>query len=290
MPRPTSRTADPFRGSLAVARGEVTWERLRRHEFRKLRRDTYVGADVPDDLHVRLRGLAVWAGPGAVVAGPVAALGWDVECPWDDDEVVLPTSRHVGSDGVRVRRDRLAADEVTWWSQVRITTPPRTAFDLARRGSLPDAVAAVDALARAWDFGRDDLAALAAAHPRVRGLIQVRAVLDLMEPLAESLPESRIRVGLRQRGVPRPVAQYPVRLPNGRDVRLDLAWPRPRPGRKPVAVEYDGEEHRDITCHGLDLDRDAGLDDLGWDVVRVTARQAADLDALAARVRRKLGL
>ena len=154
---------------------------------------------------------------------------------------------------------------------------------------LPEAVAAVDALAHAWRFDRAGLAAVAAAHPRARGLTQVRAVLDLMEPLTESLPEGRLRVGLVQRGVPRPVAQYPVRLPSGRGARLDLAWPHPGPGRPPGALEYDGEEHRSLAHHGRDLDRGAGLDDLGWDVVRVTARQLADLDALAARVLRKLG-
>ena len=83
--------------------------------------------------------------------------------------------------------------------------------------------------------------------------------------------------------------QYPVRLPSGRHARLDLARPRPPAGRRPVAIEYDGEEHRTIRRHGLDLDRDAGLDDLGWEVVRVTARQVGDLDAVAGRLRRKLG-
>ena len=290
MPTKTVRTADPFRGSLAVARGEVTWERLRRHEFRKLRPDTYVGAATPDDLWLRVRGLAVWAGPDAVVAGPVAALAWEVECPWDSDEVVLRTSRHPGPGGARVRRDDLAPDEVTRRWGTPITTPVRTAFDLARRGRLPDAVAAVDALAHAWRVGPDDLAALAAPHPGVRGLVQVRRVIALMDGRAESLPESRLRVGLVLRGVSAPVPQYPVRLPNGRGARLDLAWPHPRPGLRPVALEYDGPEHRTIRGHGLDLDREAGLDDLGWDVVRVTARQMRDLGALAARLRRKLGL
>ncbi len=223
------------------------------------------------------------------MAGPSAALAWEVECPWDDEEVVLGEVHRRGGGGVTVRQDRLLPDEVTWCQQARVTTPRRTAFDLARRTPLLDAVAAVDALAHAWRFGRAELAAVAAAHPRARGLVQVRTVLELMEPLAESLPESRLRVGLAQRGVPRPVAQYPVRLPSGRGARLDLAWPHPPPGRPPVALEYDGEEHRSLARHGRDLDRDAGLDDLGWDVVHVTARQLADLDALAARVLRKLG-
>ena len=240
MTRLTSRTADPFRGSLAVARGDVTWERLRRHEFTKLRHDTYVGADVPHDLGLCLRGLAVWAGPDAVVAGPVAALGWGVPCPWDDEEVVLATSRRLRPGGARVRRDLLLPDEVARWWQVRLTTPERTAFDLARRDRLADAVAAVDALAHGWSFGPEELAALAAAHPGVRGLVQVRRVVALMDGRAESLPESRLRVGLVGRGVPPPVPQYPIRLPGGRRARLDLAWPDPPPGRRPVGVEYDG--------------------------------------------------
>lgn len=290
MTRLTSGTADPFRGSLAVARGGVTWERLRRHEFVQLRPDTYVGADVPLDAYVRFRGLAVWAGPDAVVAGPSAVAGWGIDCPWDEDEVVLPSSRLPGPGGARVRRDLLLPGEVTRWWGAAVTTPVRTAFDLGRREPLPDAVAAVDALARAWRFGREDLAAVVAAHPGVRGIVAVRAVLDLMDPLAESLPESRLRVGLLRRGLPRPVVQHPVVLPNGRRVRLDLAWPRPRPGRRPVALEYDGAEHRKPVRHGLDLERDAGLDDLGWDVLHVTGLQMKDLDALAARLRGKLGL
>jgi hypothetical protein len=247
VPATTSRTLEPFRGSLAVARGEVTWSRLRRHEFRWVRPDTYVGADVPLDLFVRIRGLAVWGGPDAVIAGPLAALGWGVECPWDTDEIVLPTARRPGAVGARVRVDVLPPGEAGRAYLSPLTSPLRTAFDLARR------------------------------------------VVSLMDGRAESLPESRLRVGLVLRGLPAPVPQYPVRLPNGRKARLDLAWPDPPRGLRPVALEYDGEEHRTLTRHGLDLDREAGLDDLGWDVVTVTARQLWDLDALVARLRRKLG-
>ncbi|MEJ2887790.1 hypothetical protein [Actinomycetospora aeridis] len=161
---------------------------------------------------------------------------------------------------------------------------------LRARRPLPDAVAAVDALARACGFGAADLAALVDAHPGSRGLVRVRRVVALMDPRAESLPESRLRVGLTLRGVPPPIPQYPVVLPSGKDARLDLAWPRPAPGRPPFALEYDGPDHRTPVRHGLDLERDSGLDDLGWDVVHVTGRQMADLDALAARVRRGIGL
>ena len=86
-------TADPFRGSRAVAAGEVTWSRLRRREFVKLHPDTYVGANTAVDLGVRLRALSVWGGDGAVVAGPLAAQAWGADCPWDDEEVVVSTVR-----------------------------------------------------------------------------------------------------------------------------------------------------------------------------------------------------
>lgn len=88
------------------------------------------------------------------------------------------------------------------------------------------------------------------------------------------------------RDLPAPVLQHRVRLPDGREARPDLAWPEHR-----VGVEYDGEEHRRSGRHADDLDRDAGFDDLDWDVTRVTGRQIYRApDTLAWRIARKLGL
>jgi len=49
--------------------------------------------------------------------------------------------------------------------------------------------------------------------------------------------------------------------------RLDLAWPELR-----VAVEYDGDHHRDRTQHSRDLARHNRLRALGWTVLQVDAQ------------------
>ena len=67
----------------------------------------------------------------------------------------------------------------------------------------------------------------------LRELVRGRAglVFGLADGRAESPPESRLRVRLVLAGLPPPVSQHPVRLPNGAVAHPDLAWPAgPGPG------------------------------------------------------------
>lgn len=283
----THLTREPFRGSDAVAAGHVTPGRLRGPEFTALFRGTYVGSSVKAVPLLRARALTLRAGPGAVVAGPLAARVHGVDCPWEDAEAIVPSNRRLGSDGVTTRLDSLAPWEVVETKGVTVTSPARTAFDLARRDApLPDRVAAVDALAHAHRFGAPALLDVAEEHPGVRGSVDVREVLALMDPRSESLMETRLRLVVVFSDLPAPDLQVPVTLPSGKGARLDLAWRRQK-----VALEYDGEEHRTPAQHADDLDRDAGLADLGWRVLRVTARQVYRFpDDLVRRLARMLAL
>lgn len=276
----THRTTEPFRGSVAVAAGLLTRAQLHGPSFVPVFRDVFVGASVPKDVRVRVLAVALRAGPGAVVAGPLAALAWEADCPWDDAEAVVGHAQRLHSEEIRARTDRLRPDEVDHCYGVPVTSPVRTAFDLARRDApRRDAVAAVDALAHVWEFGAPELGVLLDAHPGVRGLCRAREVLRLMDRKAESIPESHMRLALREHGVPPALSQYLVK-----DYRLDLAWPHLK-----VAVEYDGEEHRSIGRHGRDLDREDELRALGWTIVHATARQIYYAPArLAAQVMREL--
>ena len=276
-----STTARPFRGSTAIRDGRISKGRLRGPSFVPLYTDTYVGADAELTLGVRRRAVAVWGGPGAVVAGSLAADAYRVDLADEVAEVIVP-SRRRSPAGLVVHEDRLPPHEVAEVDGVRVTSPVRTALDLARRLPLADGVAMADALGRRCRFGPDALRVMINAHAGVAHLRRARLVVPYVDPLAESLPESRIRVALVVRGVPRPVLQR--RVPTSTGVyRLDLSWPGAM-----LAVEYDGEEHRSIGRHGDDLDRDASLLDLGWLVLRVTDKQLRDPDALAARVLRHL--
>jgi hypothetical protein len=199
----------------------------------------------------------------------------------------MPGRCHPAPADARIRTDRLGAAEIARRFGCPITTPVRTAFDLARREPLTEAVAAVDALAHTCRFSAEPLRRCVADHPRTRGLVQVRRVLELMDPRAESLPETRLRLGLLARGVPPAVPQFRVVLATGRRFRLDLAWPAAL-----FALEYDGPEHRTIAGQNRDAFRDGRLRDLGWEIAHVTSAMLLDVaafDELAARVVRRLG-
>lgn len=53
-------TSRPFRGSEAVARGEVTWDRLAGPAFLKLLTDVYVGSRAEVDTGTWVRAVALW--------------------------------------------------------------------------------------------------------------------------------------------------------------------------------------------------------------------------------------
>ena len=287
MEKPTRWTRIPFRGSLAVELGLLTKDQLRGPDFRRLRRDVYVGAETEVDTRVRVQALDTWCRERGIVAGPLAALAYGAECPWDDAELVVPQHCRLPPSDVTTRLDHLPSDEVAERFGCRITSPARTAFDLARREPVVEAVAAVDALAHTCRLRTDHLRRLTEAHPRARGIVQVRRVLGLVDPRAESLPESRLRLGLLDRHVPPGVPQHRVTLLTGERKRLDLAWPA-----RLVALEYDGPEHRTITGQNRDAFHRARLADLGWHVIVVTSAMIADptaFDELASRVLRRLG-
>lgn len=286
METPTRTTSEPFLGSRAVALGLTSWGRLAGPEFRRLHRDTYVGAATEPGVRLRVAGLSTWSRRRGVVAGPLAALAYGADCPWDDAELVLPTHCRLPPDGVLTRNDRLPRTEIATRFGCEVTTPVRTAFDLARRSPLLEAVAAVDALAHVADFSASHLRRLVDQHPRARGLLQVRRVLELMDSRAESLPETRLRLGLVERGVPPGVPQYALTLLTGERVRLDLAWPRFRFG-----LEYNGAEHRSVAGQNRDAFRLARIGDLDWEILTVTSAMVLDpvaFDELAVRVLRKV--
>jgi hypothetical protein len=164
----------------------------------------------------------------------------------------------------------LLDDEVAQIGGLPVTTPERTAFDLARRGREGDAVARLDALARATHFKAKDVQRLALGHPHVRGLRRVDRLLALVDPGSESPKESWLRMVLISAAYPRPTTQIPVPGVDGYPrYFLDMGWEDVK-----VAVEYDGEHHRnDDKAYRKDIMRLEYLASVGWIVVRVVKGQ-----------------
>ncbi|WP_433291791.1 DUF559 domain-containing protein [Pseudonocardia sp. CA-142604] len=272
----------PFRGSDAVAAGFVTAKALRGPRFRRLFTGIFVAADVEVDLALRSRAaLLLTHGCGALGGWSAAELlGASCGPEGAPAEIVVASGGCGGRPGLRVRRDQLSPDEITVLADgVVVTTPLRTAYDLARRSPLVDAVVAVDALANVHGFAPADLVPFGNRHLGARGSAQLPTVVAMADPRAESPMETRIRFAIRAAGLPAPVLQFPVG-----PYRLDMAYPTIR-----LAVEYDGRDHLTPERALRDLDRQAYLTRCGWDVLRFRAVEVMLRPwSVAATVRRAL--
>lgn len=269
----------PFLGSVAVVAGILTRAELRGPRFGRLFTDVYVAADVEVDLALRSR--AAHLATGAVLGGWSAAELLGASCGPADAavEIIAPGGRTRPRGGLVVRGDRLAPDEVTTVGGVPVTTPIRTAFDLARRRPLVEAVVAVDALTHAFDFAPQDVVTFGYRYVGARGAGRLPEVVRLANPLAESPMETRIRFAIHEDGLVAPVLQHPVG-----PYYLDMAYPGIRLG-----VEYDGREHLDQERAMRDLGREAFLGRTGWYVLRFGKRDVLHRPwRVAAKVRGKL--
>jgi len=254
-----------FLGSEALASGALTRYQLRTF-YRRVLPDVYAPKRTELTLQQRATMAWLWSHREGVISGVAASalLG----ARWVDDDVVIELNwpNHRAPPGVRTRNDTLLDDEVMTAHGLPVTTPERTAFDLARRGSVREAVQRLDALARATDFKTEDVRLLAQGHPHVRGLRRVDRVLDLVDAGAESPRESWLRMMLISEGYRRPATQIPVLGADGYPrYYLDMGWEDIL-----VAVEYDGEHHRDDQeVYRKDIGRLEYIASAGWIVIRV---------------------
>jgi hypothetical protein len=259
-----------FRGSVAVAAGLVSPGELRGPRYNRLLPDVYAPAALPVDLVLRSRAAYLWAGGSGVLTGYSAAELLGAECAPKDApaELAVPGAHPRWPAGVRVSRAVLAPDEYRTYREVRLTTPLRTAYDLARRADLTEAVVAVDALCREFGMKPAEVLEFAGRHPGSRGCAQLPDVVALADPRAESPMETRLRLLLVRAGLPVPLTQYPV-LDRGGHVLawVDLAYPSHL-----IAIEYEGADHFAAERVLRDAHRGTRLTDLGWRVYRYFAR------------------
>ncbi|QUR69099.1 hypothetical protein [Mycobacterium spongiae] len=112
--------------------------------------------------------------------------------------------------GLRVWSDRRSPDEVQVVEGVAVTTPARTALDLACWYPTLTAVPAVDALARACELKTCEVKFLVQRCRGRRGVKRARESVELVDAGAQSPKESWLRVILVRAGLPRPQTQIPI--------------------------------------------------------------------------------
>jgi very-short-patch-repair endonuclease len=274
MPRPVAvpreLTFAPFVGRDTVAAGLVTRAQLAGPAWRRLLPDIYAWAQLGLDHRAWCLAAGLFLRDRGAVSGRAAAALWgaDVLVRGDPIEVTVPVSTRLRAPaGLTVVRSPLPAEDVGRWAGIPVTTPKRTAFDVARRLPLIEAVVAVDAMLAARLISRSTLTALIRDEPYWPGLPQLRKVLMLCDPGAESPMETRLRLILIAGRLPWPVTQYEVRDSTGLFVaRLDLAYPKWKLG-----IEYEGDHHRGRGMFQRDLRRINALRACGWTVLRFAA-------------------
>lgn len=280
---PRELAVGPFRGSVAVARGLLTKSMLRGLAWRRLLHDVYAHEEISIDHRVMCEAASLILPPGGAIAGLSAAHIWGVTpLPVDDVIVLVPRGRRMKAQpGLLVRHGALPPEDVLTPLGLPVTSPMRTALDLARELPLVEAVIVLDTFLKKNRLNQQRFVDYLDAHVGWPGLKAARLALSRSDPLAESPMETRLRLLLLDAGLPAPVSQFKIYHGRRFVARVDFAYPSRR-----IALEYEGDHHRRQDVFRADLERLNQLRLLGWTVLRFGADDVLRFpDNLVAQVR-----
>jgi hypothetical protein len=257
----------PFVGSEQLASGALTRHTLRSHH-RAIYPNVYVGMDTDLTAIQHAYAAWLWSRRRGVVAGQSAAALHSAK--WVEHR--QPAQLHYRNEhppkGIITWSDRLRPDETQLIRGMPVTTPARTAFDLASRYPPAKAVAAIDALARATRLKTTDIEDIAERYKGHRNIRRARHALTLVDPGAESPQETWLRLLVIEAGYPPPQTQIPVYGPYGELVAVvDMGWEEIK-----LALDYEGDHHRTsrrVFNHDI-VRHEALTTELGWIDIRVT--------------------
>ena len=240
---------------------------------------------VNDPVRQRVLDAAAVLPPGSVVGGWASAYLQGIAYLDGRDEpvmVLVGPDHQITRPGITAVRSTVDPADTVVAHGLACTSGTRTAFDLLRLApDLTTAVVTGDCLLHAGLTRSAAVLGFAGSHPRRRGLRQLRAAVPLMDAAAASPPESRLRMVCRLRTeLPPLLVNTPIHDRYGQFLGIpDLLEPRTG-----LAIEYDGEYHRELAQHTADNLREEALESAGLTVVRVTSLDLADEPATARRI------
>ncbi|MBX7435273.1 hypothetical protein JDV09_24695 [Mycobacterium sp. Y57] len=259
-----------FIGTEALARGRLTRASLR-WNYRRLFPDVYVPAEAILTLRERTTGAWLWSGRNAIVTGRAAAALHGAK--WVGRTVPIELIFRCGRPppGIVARNERIDADEIAERAGLLVTTPQRTALDLARHLPRDHAVASLDALAQATDVKAVDVLALAQRYPGARGIARAVTALSLMDGGAQSPRETWLRLILVDEW--RDPVRTQIKVDDGSQTSyLDMGYDEPM-----VGLEYEGAHHsQDRLTYVKDIGRAEFIERQGWHDIRVVSEHSAE--------------
>jgi len=266
---------------LSLSRGDagllgIGWREIAGPLWRSPYRGVHVwSATDPDDPRQRVLDAAPLLPAGAAIGGWAAAyLGGAVEL---DGKGASGTERQPillcltydqrvrRGQEIRVLRSAPADGDLTDVDGIPVTTPLRTAFDLARTEPLEAAVVALDYLARGRPDFLGDLQEYIRVHSRRRGSARVTAAMRHATHRSRSGGETRLRLmWTLEARLTMPAVNPLVRAADG----FLLGMPDLLDLETGLAGEYDGAGHRGERQHADDNAREEGFEGGGLVVVR----------------------
>lgn len=268
MPRPALDVRRPFTRADAAAAG-VDPKVLRTSRYRRIFRDVYVSADVPDSPALRADAALALHPPTAFLSHTDAARFYRLPVPDTPDvHVTVPSQRdRRARPGVRCHI-ATAPPRVVEVRGRRVSHPFRMFIELASMLSLVDLVVVGDAMVRVFGIEPERLVKELAGCSE-RHVVAARRAAGHVRAEVDSPMETRLRMLLVLAGLPEPTVNLKLRDEHGEVVmRFDLSYPAVR-----LAVEYDGRQHAEDTGQwNHDVDRRELIDDIEWQVVVVTSK------------------
>ena len=269
--------------SLGISRRRID-AGLSDRSLTRLLRGVYVRDGVHLDAAGRARAAALATSPHSVICDRTAAWIWgidsfayrelDAEPPLET--CTLRGHRATRRPEVRGRSRDLRQRDWVEVGGVRVTTPLRTALDLACSLRRSTALAVLDRFMRDHGITLLQMQRELPRYFRRRGVIQLRELVSLADPRAESEGESWTRLEILDHGLPAPQLQYWIVIGGVPTYRLDMAYPRAK-----IAIEYNGAEyHSSEQDKAADEARRQWLEDHGWTVIVVDKDSFSD-EALA---------
>ena len=251
---------------------------IRHGEFTRDVRGLWLPSAAADDLYQRCASALATQRCDTAISRETAAVihgfAW-LPVAWADPtrDVGLTVARDDLTRSTRRGIDRriadLPADDIVLWRGLRVTSPARTAVDLARfEPSRLLAVQILDGVLRFEHCTREDMFAVTARMVRVPYVQRARERIGLAAEGVDSPPETTVRLFIVDAGLPIPDVN--LRLFDG-DVQIaqgDLGY-----WRWLIWIEYDGEDvHGPLRMDGKDQLKDRFLTRRGWEPFRLTKR------------------
>lgn len=256
--------------------------RIRVGRWARIRRGTYVIGAAPLTWRQEVLASCLAAGHRAVASHRTAARLWGLVARSGPIQITVTGQHHVRVERTKVHRSSLLPDlDRTTIDTIPVTTVARTILD-ASAGQDSEVVGLwIDDALRRLDLDLIELRSCAArlSGPGRRDIRAARrAIADRLGDYDPGDSELEVRAlrALADGGLPAPVQQHPVRLPDGTTLHLDLAYPE-----ELVAVELDGWAfHGQRSSFDNDRARRNALTLLGWDVYQFTSN-TSDQDLVA---------